>query len=326
MMTSARLLPLLSLVVAASCAMGADTWKAPDLASVDELRLGGMWADAQTRNADRMAAPPLNQQKFILADLSLEQIPGRRFTEYSGDISGRWIGAAAFLAPLYPKPFAAFPEIMAKVPGYQKADGHFGADQKLPAIDPKIDTPILWGNGRILIGLVEVYERTGDKTALEMAKKLGDYYIATDPVYDKAENLGVGGTYAEGFVTCYFSGIEGLVALGRVTKDNRYIDEAKRIAELALTVKSLDGIHCHGRLTAVRAFADLYAVTNDPYWRAAAERDWKTYMERYRMPTAGLKEVLDNNCLRDEGCGQSDWLRLNLSLWRLTGEGRYLDV
>jgi hypothetical protein len=94
--------------------------------------------------------------------------------------------------------------------------------------------PILWGNGRLLIGLVEVYDRTGDPSALALAKRLGDYFIATDPVYNKAENIrNVGGGYADGFVTCYFSCIEGLVGLGRVTKDQRYLDEAKRIAGLA---------------------------------------------------------------------------------------------
>ena len=320
-----RSVSLTLLIVALPCIAIADSWKAPDLASVDEMRLAGMWGAAQARNADRMAAAPLDQREFILADLSLKQIPGRRYTEYSGDISGRWIGAAAFLAPLYPKPFAAFPAIMARISGYQKPDGHFGADQQLPAIDPKRDTPILWGNGRLLIGLVEVYQRTGDRKALTAAQKLGDYFIATDPVYNKIENLGVGGAYSEGFVTCYFSCIEGLVALGCVTKDNRYVDEGKRIADLALTIKSFDGIHCHGRLTAVRAFADLYAATGDPHWRQAAERDWQTFMERYRLPTGGLKELLDRNCIRDEGCAQSDWLRLNLSLWRLTGRGRYLD-
>lgn len=324
-MTHARFLSLCLLLVATSYVIGDETWKSPELASVEELRLMGLWGEAQTRSANRMAASPLDQQKFILADLSLEQIPGRRFTEYSGDISGRWIGAAAFLAPVYPKPFAAFSEIMSQIPGYQKADGHFGADQQLPTIDPKRDTPILWGNGRILIGLVEAYQCTGNKTALEMARKLGDYLVATDSVYNKPENLGVGGTYAEGFVTCYFSVIEGLVGVGRVTKDDRYINEAKRIAELALTIKNFDGIHCHGRLTAVRAFADLYAVTHDTHWRDAAERDWKIFMEQYRLPTGGLKEVLAAGCNRDEGCAQSDWLRLNLSLWQLTGEGRYLD-
>ena len=57
----------------------------------------------------------------------------------------------------------------------------------------------------------------------------------------------------------------------------------------------------------------------------AAECDWKIFMDRYRLPTGGVKEVLEKTCNRDEGCAECDWLRLNLLLWRLTGKGRYLD-
>ena len=136
---------------------------------------------------------------------------------------------------------------MAAFPLYQKEDGHFGAEQQLPKIERKRDMPILWGNGRLLIGLVEVHDRTGDTSALRLAKRLGDYFITTDPVFDKAENIrGVGGSYADGFVTCYFSCIEGLAGLGRVTKDPRYLEEAKRIAELAASVTNFDGLHSHG--------------------------------------------------------------------------------
>ena len=160
-----------------------------------------------------------------------------------------------------------------------------------------------------------------------LAKRLGDYFVATDPVYDKAENIrSVGGGYADGFVTCYFSCIEGLVGLGRVTKDQRYLEEAKRIAGLAATVTNFDGLHSHGRLCAVRGFADLYALTGEQRWRDAAERDWHIFADRYLLPTGGVKEMLETKCDRDEGCAEADWLRLNLSLWRLTGEGRYLDA
>jgi hypothetical protein len=204
---NARLLAFVFLA-ALPIAAGADSWKSPDLASPDEVRLMGMWGAAQARNAERMAAEPLDKPKFILADVSFAQ--RRKFIEYSGDISGRWIGAAAFLAPRYPEPFAAFPAILAKIPTYQKDDGHFGMAQHLPEISRKRDMPILWGNGRLLIGLVEVYDRTGDQTALATARKLGDYFVATDPIYNKPENLqNVGGTYSDGFATCYFSCIEG---------------------------------------------------------------------------------------------------------------------
>ena len=82
-----------------------------------------------------MAIKPLDHPAFILDDVSLKQ--HRKFAEYSGDISGRWIGAAAFLAPQFPKPFAAFPSILAEIPAYQKGDGHFGAAQKAARHRPR---------------------------------------------------------------------------------------------------------------------------------------------------------------------------------------------
>jgi hypothetical protein len=317
--------PVLVAALAGLACHNAYSWDAPTLPAPEAARLAGPWAAAQALNAERLGEAPLDQPEFILDDVALKL--HRKFAEYSGDISGRWIGAAAFLAPQFPKPFAAFPAVMAGFPLYQKSDGHFGADQHLPAIERGRDMPILWGNGRLLIGLVEVYDRTTDPSALALAKKLGDYFVATDSVYDKADNIrNVGGGYADGFVTCYFSCIEGLVGLGRVTKDQHYLDEAQRIAALAASLTNFDGLHSHGRLCAVRGFADLYALTGQPRWRAAAERDWRIFASRYLLPTGGVKEMLEPACVRDEGCAEADWLRLNLELWRLTGEGCYLDA
>ena len=318
-------LPALILAVMAFARASGQAWEAPTLPSSEATRLAGPWAAAQTLNAARMAAAPLDSTEFILDDVALKQ--HRKFAEYSGDISGRWIGAAAFLEPQFPKAFAAFPVVMAGFPLYQKSDGHFGADQQLPKIERGRDMPILWGNGRLLIGLVEVYDRTGNTNALALAKRLGDYFIVTDSVYNKEENLrNVGGSYADGFVTCYFSCIEGLAGLGRVTKDPHYLEEGKRIAGLAASITNFDGLHSHGRLCAVRGFADLYELTGEQRWREAAERDWRTFASQHLLLTGGVKEMLEAKCDRDEGCAEADWLRLNLSLWRLTSEGRYLDA
>ncbi len=321
-----RITSTIVLFVLLACRAVGEPWQAPALPTSDDMRLAGIWAAAQSRNAERMAQPPLDDPDFILADLSLQEIPGRRFTEYSGDISGRWIGAAAFLSALYPEPFAAFPTILAKAPTYQKPDGHFGAEQNLPTIVHDRDIAILWGNGRILVGLIEVYERMGDRESLETAKKIGDYLIATDAVLNNPELMvRKPGSYWLNWETYNLQCVEGLVALARVAEDARYLDEAKRIAALAAAVKDFDHIHSHGRLCALRGIADLYAATGDAHWLDVVEADWATFMQKYRLPSAGVKEVLEPECNRDEGCAECDWLRLNLSLWRLTGKGRYLD-
>lgn len=300
-------------------------WHPPALPKPQAVWLSGPWALAQALNAQRLAAPPLDQTKFILDDVALRE--HRKFSEYSGDLSGRWIDVAAFLGPEYPAAFAQFPEVLADLEAYQKPDGHFGANQDFAHLQRDRDMPILWGNGRMLVGLVEVYQQTGQQRALEMALRLGNYFIATDPVFDNRENMKrIGGSYADGFETCYFSCIEGLADLAGVTRNDRFTREAERIAELALSVTNFDGLHTHGRLCAVRGFAELYAVTGEPRWLAATERDWSVLAKQYLLPTGGFKEILSTTCVRDEGCAEADWLRLNLSLWRLTGKSRFLDA
>ena len=42
-------------------------------------------------------------------------------------------------------------------------------------------------------------------------------------------------------------------------------------------------------------------------------------------PTGGVGEKFRVSCGTDEGCSEADWLRLNLRLWALTGETRFLD-
>jgi hypothetical protein len=291
---------------------------------METVRLEGVYGWRLARACDRLHLPPLDDPGYVLADIALDR--KRIFAEYSGDISGRMIGAEAFLSCCSKREAATLQRLLQSAPAFQKPDGHFGAAQHLPALQRSSDMPILWGNGRLLIGLVEAYEATGDTNALATARRLGDYFVATDPVYCRKENLqSVGGRHADAFATCYFSCIEGLVALARITGEPRYRKEAERIAELALAETFFDDLHSHGRLTTLRGVVDLYELTGDARWLQGVERDWNMVVERYVLPTGGITELFSRSNGRDEGCAVSDWLRLNLVLWRMTGKGVYLD-
>ena len=119
-------------------------------------------------------------------------------------------------------------------------------------IDQERDIPLVWGNGRMLFGLVELYKRSGRPEALAMARRLGDYFVANEKYYSRKENFEPDGDTVLSFATSYFSIIEGLEILASETGDARYHECAKRIGQLLRRVPDLDGLHSHGHLAGLQ--------------------------------------------------------------------------
>ncbi|MFV1967190.1 MAG: beta-L-arabinofuranosidase domain-containing protein [Pirellulaceae bacterium] len=283
-------------------------------------------AQLQLRRAfDRLCSPPLDNVELVLADVSLEM--NRRFDEYSGDISGRMLGALNAAGPLLGRQAPILGPLVARLPAYQKPDGHFGAEQDLPRLVQKRDMPILWGNGRLLLALAERCRDDPDPTLLASARKLGEYMVATRTYFGKEENFkrlhGRGGL---NFATCYPSMIDGLVALGQATEDERFHEEARFIGHLALLDKEFHDRHSHGRLVAYRGMLDLDYATGTRDFLDAVQADCERVARDYLFPTGGVAEYFDRSYGRDEGCSEADWIRVNFLLWRATGRTAYLDM
>ena len=49
------------------------------------------------------------------------------------------------------------------------------------------DMATLWGNGRMLIGLLEYYGLTHRADALAAARKLGDFYVSAGPRFNSEQ-------------------------------------------------------------------------------------------------------------------------------------------
>ena len=126
---------------------------------------------------------PAYSEEFLLADVRPE--PVRRFTEYSGDLSGRYIGALATAARADGKTFPGLDALVEKVIALQKPDGYFGSafhyDKPTDA-----DLALLWGNGRLLVGLLEYYRLKPMPQVLAACGRLGDWLVG----YLLAERFG----------------------------------------------------------------------------------------------------------------------------------------
>ena len=310
-------------------------WQRPVLPDPDQVQMGGAWGTALARGEARIGQNPYSEQ-YLLADLNFEM--NRSFTNYSGDISGRYLELASLTSPPQQVPSVTLAQVIHKIPLLQKPDGHFGADINwnapidfnLPFTEAKM-MPTMWGNGRILLGLVAAYQRFGYPSLLESARRLGDFYVNIaanrfcDPQrfaeYQKSPG------YAGAYVTCVYQGVAGLVQLYRLTHDQKYLQVAERMADFHAAFDTLPVEHSHGSISVHEALLMLYEDTGDPeYLKRVTDRWDKEVAGGYVNPAGGVLEKLEVQDKRDEGCAESDWLRLNLMLWRDTGATRYLDM
>ena len=309
---------------------GAAEWLLPD---PRDVQLGGVTGDAYRRGIDRLSQDPYGSATFLRSDISFEM--QRVFTNYSGDISGRFMQIASLTSPRGQMSPAALSELLEDISRFQKADGHFGADVDWNApLEPEsphaVMLPIFWGNSRLLVGLLEAYRAFGRPEYLEAARRIGDFYIATaDRFLDPAREAEyrATGSYAAGYPTDYFPGIEGLALLYMATQDARYLQQAERMAEFFRRFDQLPIDHSHGNLITHYGLLLLYDITGKREYLERPLQQWKNAVEGgYVWPLGGVGEKFQVNFNRDEGCSEADWLRLNLTLWRLTGETRFLEM
>jgi DUF1680 family protein len=120
--------------------------------------------------------------------------------------------------------------------------------------------------------------------------------------------------------TCWTQNAEGLALLARASGEQRYRDAAVAIAA---RIERRPDQHSHGWLTSLRGRILLVEDGADDL--GAIEREWEAFAASENLLwTGGPPEYFAPGIGRDEGCSSADWLRINLSLWRLTRDERYL--
>ena len=182
------------------------------------------------------------------------------------------------------------------------------------------------------IGLTAGFARFQKAPLLESARRLGDFYVTTaaeafcDP--RRTNEYQQASAYAGAYVTCYFEAMEGLVQLYRLTRDQRYLNTALRMADFHEQFDTLPVGHSHGSLSQHEALLMLYEETGKTKYLNRVAARWDAAVKGgYVSPAGGvLEKFVVTGYNRDEGCSEADWLRVCLMLWRNTGQTRYLDM
>ena len=320
---------LLSALCLVTAAATAADWPRVTLASPGEVELAGPVGAALKRGVERLNQPPYTTD-WLLADVSFKL--NRAFTNYSGDVSGRFLELAALTSPPGRYSPATLQPVLEEITKYQKADGHYGGEMDFsqPMHSGSAPIPMLWGNARLLVGLVAAANKDHRPELLASARRLGDFYCATTNVFcspARRAEMYATGNGGDGYACCYFPAIEGLALLYRATHEGRYLQQAERMAEWFAGFDTLPINHSHGNLCAWRGILELYDITGKRAHLDRALAKWeRAVQDGFVWSLGGVGECWYVFYHHDEGCSESDWLRFNLQLWQFTGQTRFLDM
>jgi len=257
--------------------------------------------------------------------------------EESGDLAGRYLGALSLLPPDGLDLRSLTRDVLAQ----QRPDGRFGnVDLRFAAdtIGPA-HLALVRGNGRLLVGLLELAESSADPAVLAASRRLGEFLLGLPPLFaspELRERL-----HRDSGVVSLTQLSEGFVLLAEATGEARYFEAARNLAAL-LGPRGTQS--AHGYLTTLRGLARLCAATADlgllrevesRYRELVTSRDCSPYggvLEYFgwddpTVPEADRRRLREANPAgpRDEGCATADFLRLSLQLWRATGTAEYLE-
>ena len=265
----------------------------------------------------------------------------RRFWNFSGDLSGRWIEALAALPPAG-RPPADLAPLVAKLLAQQRPDGRFGrADLAFTAAETGNEhMALLWGNGRLLVGLMAYWQATRDAAVLAAARRLAGFLLAVREAAKAPEVMArVEGQGAFGFI-CFTQLAEGLAMLSQATGDGSYAAAAREIVPL-LQPRGVQ--HSHGYLSTLRGAAAPARGGGDPAMLAFAERlygelvgssdytidggvmEYFGWGDPANATSLAAAKAASGSFPRNEGCGLADFVRLSLQLHRATGRAEYLE-
>ncbi len=189
---------------------------------------------------------------------------------------------------------------------------------------------------KVLSGLIAAYELTGNKEALEVASRLGDWVYSKTVYWDQEMQQRVLNIEYGGMNDCLYQ-------LYSHTKSEKHLfaahsfDELPLLGDLYLKKDILDGKHANTTIPKILGALRRYIALgeSEEFYLITAMNFWDIVINNHSYITGGNSEwehfgkskVLDAertecNC---ETCNTYNMLKLTRELFRITGEKKYAD-
>ncbi len=269
--------------------------------------------------------------------------PGEQ--DWIGEHVGKYLDAACntWRYTRDPRLKTQMDRIAAALIAAQRADGYLGT-----YVDAKRWTSWdVWVHKYDLIGLLNYYQTTGDKQALEASRHIGDLLARTFGTEPGQRDIIAASTHV-GMAAS--SVLEPMVTLYRMTGEKRYLDfcwyivhswDQPKGPKVLATLRATGSVFKTANAKAYEMMSDLvgvvelYKVTGDASLLRPVVAAWHDVRDKrlYITGTTSSKEhFLDDKVLpaddKDsvgEGCVTVTWLQLTWRLFKLTGEAEYAE-
>jgi Uncharacterized protein conserved in bacteria len=207
---------------------------------------------------------------------------------------------------------------------------------------------------KILAGLMDVYEVSGNKKALAVASGMGDWVYARLSKVPTDTLIKMWNTYIAG----EFGGMnEAMAHLYRITGEPKYLKTAKLFDNIGLfygdtahsngLAKNVDlfrGLHANQHIPQIVGSIEMYRVSNNPEYYKIADNFWNKAVNDYTYSIGGVAGARNPNnaeCFisqpgtlyengfaaggQNETCATYNMLKLTSDLFFFDQKGEYMD-
>jgi len=261
---------------------------------------------------------------------------------WSGEHVGKWLHAASITWQYTRDPALRrrMDEAVTTLISCQSPDGYLGTY----AMKNRWGGWDVWTHKYNLIGLLSYYEATGDRRALDSARRIGDLLINT--FGEGKRDIIASGTHVGMAAT---SVLEPVVLLARDSGDPRYLEFARYIVRAydqpngPKIIESLLKTHSVVKTANAKAYemmsnvvglCELYRQTGERRYLEPCLIAYEDIVANQMYITGGVSlgehfqqpHHLPNTGAVSENCAQVTWLQLCIQLLRLTGDAKYADT
>lgn len=189
---------------------------------------------------------------------------------------------------------------------------------------------------KVMAGLIDAYELTGNQNALEVASKLGDWVYSRTSTWSAETQATVLNVEYGGMNDCLYQ-------LYSHTKSDKHLEAAHSFDEMSLFESLykgedvLNGKHANTTIPKIVGALNRYITLgeSEEYYLQVAENFWEIVVNNHTYITGGNSEwehfgeanVLDaerTNC-NCETCNTYNMLKLTRELFKITGKSKYAD-